>query len=179
MAKFEIKRPERRVEICLDGSLVAEYEAVQAELEDARKAQARDRRMNSPVAGLEKRQAELYKAQAEQTMVVTVRALQRNEWAQIKDSCAPRKGHQIDENFGFNVDEATQLALIADGGIAKVEQAGEPVEFTVDDWKALSPDLSDGQWEEIKTAVISANGGRPRVPFSQAGFKMTKDSDES
>lgn len=177
--KFEIKRAERRVEICLDGALVAEYEAVEAELETARRAAIADRRLNSPVKGLEKRQAELYKAQEESTLVLTVRALPRAKWVEIRDSNPPRDAHVSDEQFGYNTEATVAKAMLTEGTIALVEQQGEPVEFTVDDWAGIADDLSDGQWQEIQTAVISANGGRPRVPFLQSGFKLMQDSAES
>lgn len=177
--KFEIKRTERRIEICLDGALVAEYEAVEAELETARRAAIADRRLNSPVKGLEKRQAELYKAQEDHTLVLTVRGLPRAVWAKIKEDHPARDGKPVDESLGFNVDDAVNAAMLAEGAIVLAEQAGEPVEFTAEDWAAISPDLSDGQWQEIQTAVVSANGGRPKVPFSQSGYKLMQDSAES
>lgn len=175
--KFEVKRPERRVEICLDGSLVAEYEAVEAELETARRNAISDRRLNGdPVKKLELRKAELYKAQEESTLVFTLRALPRATWSDIKESNPPRDGHNVDESLGYNSDTAIAKAMLAEGSIALVEQHGEPVEFTTNDWAGIVDDLSDGQWQEVQTAVASANGGRPQVPFSQSGFKLMQDS---
>lgn len=175
--KFEVKRVERRVEICLDGSLVSEYEAVQAELEDARRNAISDGRLNNDsVKKLEIRSAELYKAQEESTLVFTLRALPRAKWAEIKESNPPRDGNNVDESLGYNADTAIAKALMTDGTIARVEQLGEPIEFTTEDWAGIVDDLSDGQWQEVQTAVANANGGRPQVPFSQSGFKLMQDS---
>lgn len=175
--KFEVKRPERRVEICLDGSLVAEYERVQAELETARRNAISDRRINNdPVKKLEIRSAELYKAQEDSTLVLTIRALPRATWSAIKEANPPRDDHNVDESLGYNVDSAVANAMLTNGAIALAEQQGEPVEFTAEDWAGIVDDLSDGQWQEVQTAVASANGGRPQVPFSQSGFKLMQDS---
>ncbi|WP_413455998.1 hypothetical protein ACLQ8T_05820 [Glutamicibacter sp. FR1] len=175
--KFELKRPERRVEICLDGSLVSEYEAVQAELEDARRNAISDRRLNNDAVNkLEIRSAELYKAQEESTLVFTLRALPRATWAGIKEANPPRDDNNVDESLGYNVNEVVAKAMLTEGTIARVEQQGEPVEFTTEDWAGIVDDLSDGQWQEVQTAVASANGGRPQVPFSQSGFKLMQDS---
>ena len=173
---LEIKRPERLVEICLDGTLVAEYEALEAELEDARRNALSDRRMNSPVNKLEERKAELYKAQEEDTIVFKIRALPRGKWSEVIDENPPRKGNVADENLGYDIDAGTNAVMATEGTIVEVTKLGEPIEFTADDWARISPDLSDGQWQEFQNAVMSANVSKPRVPFSQSGFKLMQDS---
>lgn len=176
---LEIKRPERLVKICLDGTLVAEYEAVEAELQEARRAAIADKRLNSPVTKLEKRKAELYKAQEDSSVTFKLRALPRAVWADLKAAHPPRKGRETDENLGYDVDTCLNAAMGAKGTIVEVIQNGEPIEFSAADWDALSPDLSDGQWGEFQLALSSLNGGRPQVPFSPSGFKLMQGSDES
>lgn len=65
-----------------------------------------------------------------------------------------------------------------EGTILEVTQDGEPIEFTTEDWQALSPELTDGQWTEFQLALSGLNGGRPKVPFSQSGYKLMQDSAE-
>lgn len=176
--KFEFKRPTRLVRVCTDGELVSEYEAVQAELDEKRRAAIVDRRLNPPVKELEIRSAELYKAQEDSTIVFKLSALPRKTWDELKTKNPPRDDNESDENLGYNVDTCLDAAMGTEGTILEVTQDGEPIEFTTEDWKVLSPELTDGQWTEFQLALSGLNGGRPKVPFSQSGYKLMQDSAE-
>lgn len=176
MAKLTIKRPERLVKVCLDGTLVAEYEAVQAELVDARRAHIADKRINGPVPALEKKVAELYKAQEDSTATFKLRGLPRHVWDELKNANPVRKGNDLDEQFGYNVEATLDAAMSADGTIVEVTQGGAVVEFSAKDWVEISPELTDGQWGDFQVALTELNGGRQQVPFSQSGYRLMQDS---
>lgn len=178
MAKFELKRPTRLVSVCLDGDLTAEYESLQAQLTDARRARLADGRVNSPVAGLEKKQAELYAAQQEQTVTFQLRGLPRHEWDALKTANPARKDNDLDEQFGFNHSVLFDAVMESDGTIVEVTQAGEVVEFSKADWTELAPSLTDGQWGDFVSALAELNAGKQSVPFSLAGYKKMQASAE-
>lgn len=180
---LKVKRPERRVEVCLDGTLVGEYESVEAELEEVRRKRLVDKRLNDPVAVLEKRKAELYAAQQAEMVVFTLRALPRAVWSKLKLDNPPRKGNDIDEHYGFNIDTIFDKAMAVEDedsdkiSLVEVTKNGEQVDFKPADWVDFSADLTDAQYNAFCVALNSLNGGRPEVPFSPTGYKMIQDSD--
>lgn len=175
---IDFKRPTRLVSVCTDGELVSEYEAVQAELESARRVAIADSRLNSPVKKLELRSAELYKAQEESSVTFKLRGLQRAVWDELKTAHPQRKDNESDANLGYNVDTCLDAAMVIEGTIVEATQNGEPIENAIEEWKALSPELTDGQWELFQLALSGLNGGRPQVPFSQSGYKLMQGSAE-
>lgn len=174
--KFELKRPTRLVSVCLDGDLTSEYEAVNAKLVEARRAHIADSRMNSPVSALEKRHAELYAAQQENTVVFKLRGLPRHVWDRLKTEHPPRKDNELDEQYGFNTSELFEAAMQSEGTIVEVTQGDEVVEFSLEDWQELSPNLTDGQWGDFVGALAELNAGKQLVPFSPAGYKKIQAS---
>lgn len=171
-----VKRPERLVKVCLDGSLVAEYEAVEAELAEARRKSVNDRRVNNPFADLERRKAELFLAQEAESVTFRIQALPRAVWSELRSDNPPRKDNDLDEHFGFNTDSLFDAAMQADGAIVEVTKNGEPVEFSGKDWPELSASLTAGQFGAFQVAIKDLNGGSNEVPFSPVGYKMIQDS---
>lgn len=174
---LKVKRPERLVEVCLDGALVAEYEAVEAELENKRRERVVDKRMNDPIVALERRKGELWLAQKAEMVVFRLRALPRSKWSEIKLGNPPRKDNSLDEHYGFNTETTFDAAMAAEGTIVEVTQGGEPTEFTGEDWADFSADLTVGQFAAFQVALNEMNGGHSEVPFSPTGYKMIQDSD--
>lgn len=173
---LKMKRPERLVEVCLDGALVAEYEAVEAELELKRRERTVDKRMNDPIVALERRKGELWEAQRAETAVFKLRALPRAKWSEIRLDNPPRKDNALDEHYGFNTEMVFDAAMQAEGTIVEVRQGGEVIEFTGADWAGFSADLTAGQFGLFQVALNELNGGHSEVPFSPTGYKMIQDS---
>lgn len=171
-----VKRPERLVKVCLDGSLVAKYEAVQDQLEAERRKSSNDRRMNNPLAELERRKAELFLAQEAESVTFRIQALPRAVWSELKIDNPPRKDNDLDDHYGFNTDSLFDAAMQAEGAIVEVTKNGEPVEFTGKDWPELSASLTAGQFGAFQVAIKDLNGGSNEVPFSPVGYKMIQDS---
>lgn len=176
---LKVKRAERLVEVCLDGALVAEYEAVEAELESKRKERLADVRLNDPVTKLELKKAELREAQKAETVVFKLRALPRAVWSQLKLDHPAREGNTLDENLGFNTDTIFDAAMKTEGTFVEVTKAGKKEPFKVEEWDEFSADLSKGQFEPFRAAINSLNEDRPEVPFSLTGYKMIQDSAEN
>ena len=174
--KFAVKRPTRTVSVCLDGDLTAEYELAKAKLAAEQKASKSDTRLNSPASQWEKKHAELFAAQQEQTLTFTLRGLPRNVWDALKNDHPARKDNDLDDQFGFDTSMVFEKAMLAEGTIDSVMQGSEPVEFTVEDWAGISDDLTDGQWGDFASALIELNAGRQSVPFSPAGYKKIQAS---
>ena len=179
MGKLSLKRPTRSVAICLDGDLLAEYEELNRELVEERRAAVTDKRVNNPeLRKLEKRHAELYEAQAENTAEFKLRALRRDEWDALKDQNPPRKDNEEDKQLGYNPDALVDAVMAADGVIESVTLAGELVDFTAKDWAELSKDMTEAQYFEFQKAVIELHSQNRAVPFSSAGYAKTQRSGE-
>lgn len=180
---LKVNRPEKLVEVCLNGALVAEYEAVEAELKAKRQERVVDKRMNDPILELEKKKAELWGAQREDTVVFRLRGLPRATWSKLKLDNPPRKDDEVDQHYGFNIDAIFDKAMGYEdedpsrNAIVSVTKNGEPVEFKPTDWADFAADLTDAQYNEFCVALNSLNGGRLEVPFSPTGYKMIQDSD--
>lgn len=164
---IEIKRAEAVLPVCLDGTLVRRHEALVADLDAARKQSIANDRLNNPA--LKKIAADIVDvedAAQRDTIFFTVRALPRGDWDEITTAHPPRKGHDLDQHYGFHTDDAFD-AVLAGGGIVAVADAdGKPVEFDpATEWLALSKELTKGQFEKFRTTVNEQNAGDTSVPF--------------
>lgn len=181
---LSVKRAERLVEVCLDGPLLAEWEAVDREYKAARAEQraSRDKRMNDPLAKrvdeLMDKARELSAAAREQSVTFRVRALPRVEWDLLVTKHPARKEDK-DRGLPFNVQGITDAALSTEGAIVSVTHPdGTDEPFTHADWEAFSADLSSSQHDDFQAAVVNLNAGANEVPFLPASAPTT-DSDES
>src|SRR5690625_5686222 len=112
---LKVKRAERLVEVALDGTLVAEWEATDAEYKEARAEQraSRDKRMNDPlnkrVRELREKAQELSAKAREDRVTFRLRALPRDVWDQLVTANQPRSKEK-DGNMTFNIDrKSTRL----------------------------------------------------------------------
>ncbi|MGJ9405260.1 hypothetical protein ACHABQ_02910 [Nesterenkonia aurantiaca] len=181
---LNVKRPERLVDVCLDGTLLAEWEATDKEYIAARKEQKmrRDVRMNDPltrrVEDLREKARELsVKARAE-TVTFRLRALPRSVWDGLVTK-HPARSKERDGGFPFNMATITDAAMSAEGTIVAVEHPdGTEEPFTHEDWATFAEDLSSAQHEDFYVAVIGLNAGANEVPFLPESAPTT-DSDKS
>ncbi len=174
---LKVKPSERVVRVCLDGTLVAEYQKVTAELDNKRKRKLVDNRLNDPVVALERRQAELWEKQEAETVSFHLRALPRHEWDKLKLDHPAREDDELDSQYGFNTSTIFDAALSRPGVIVEVTNAGgEREEFSHNDWLEFSKDLSSGQFTDFQVAINELNGGQAEVPFSLPGYKKIQDS---
>ncbi len=95
------------------------------------------------------------------TMVFKFRGLGHRSLRKLKDEHPPRQGKPRDQVLGFNEDTATD-ALIHK---CIVEPEMSDAALT----ELLEEDLSDGQYEELSTAVWQINNRTVDIPFSLNG----------
>lgn len=177
-----VKRPEKRVDVCLDGSLVAEHEALSAELEEARKQKILDPRMNDPIQALAQRIRDIEDRAKADTVTFQIRALPRKDWAAFEDAHPAREDNEVDERYGVNTSTIFDAVLSSDSPASIVSVSrpdGEAVEFAPADWAEFAEQLTDNQYSQFMLAVLTVNRGKNDVPFSLAAYRETRPSDES
>lgn len=181
---LNVKRPERLVDVCLDGTLMAEWEATDKEYKEARAEQraSRDKRMNDPLAkrvdDLREKAREVSAKAREETVTFRLRALPRSTWDNLVTK-HPARSKDKDGGLPFNVEAITDAAMSTEGTIVSVEHAdGTEEPFTHEDWAVLAEDLSKAQHEDFYVAVIGLNAGANEVPFLPESAQTT-DSDKS
>jgi hypothetical protein len=183
-------RPERTVPVCLNGQLVAEFEAAERRLQEAIRRPAVD----SLDAGGETRElAEQVEALREQMLDGVVefrlRAMPRKRWRAFISEHPPREDDDgvvdaRDRNIGVNVD-TFYPALIRTSTV-------EP-ELDDEDWLELlggERKLPDGQVEEVEGVLTSRqfdelagaawdlNRDTVDVPFSRAASRILSSAPE-
>lgn len=174
-----VKRPETRVQFCLDGDLKADHEAAEAEFNALRAKTLGDSRLNDPARDLARRIQELEESMRASTVTFVVRGLKRGDWNDLVTQHAPREGNALDKSYGFNVEDLMKAAIPA--CIAGVENSkGEDLPFDPSvEWDALADDMTDSQYEEFILAALRVNKGRNEVPFSLSAFRMIQTSDQT
>jgi hypothetical protein len=180
---LSIKRPERTVTVCLDGSLVAEYERENAKLEDAQKRVLLDERMVDPTKGLAQKVIGLHEQARKSSVDFVIRGLKRGDWQKFVDAHPARKDNEQDDTYGFNTETLFDAVLSSEDpasivAVTKTE-TGEAEEFAPTDWAAFADDLTNNQYMQFQLAVLAVNNGKNDVPFSRAAFRETRRSDES
>jgi len=175
--KLTVKRPETTVEFCLDGELFSRYEELNADLTEARQKGLADKRLNAPAASLAKQIVELTEQMRAESVTFTLRGMQRKDWAKLVAENPARPDNQLDKTYGFNLEAVMNAAIPA--CIVAVKRDGEPVDFDpAEDWSQLADDMTDSQYETFVVKTLTVNRGRQEVPFSQAAYKLTADSEQ-
>ena len=178
--KLELKRPEKTVEFCLDGSLYAEYQEAERELQDARKKAlaVRDGRMSDPAKPLAQKVVDLGEQIRAESATFLLRALNRKRWQTIVAENPARKDNAADKGYNFNLDAVLGEAIPE--SIVSVSKDGEPVEFDpAADWDALADEMTDRQYEDFGYAVLELNRGRQEVPFSLDAYRKIAASEKT
>lgn len=166
--------PERTVPVCLRGDLVAEFEELERQLEEALRTPATSLEGDGS-AGIAERMKKLRQQMLEETTSFRLRAMPKPGWRAFVAEHPPRKDDdgEVDERdraIGVNV-ETFYDALVKRSVV-------EPV-LDEEDWQALLGDdgvLTDRQFAELADAAWSLNRREIDVPFSPAASRMTRDS---
>lgn len=175
--KLSIKRPETTLELCMDGELFSQYEEMEADLKQARQEALADKRMNDPAIGMARQLVEVIKQMRAESATFTLRGMARKNWTKLVAENPARDGNQLDKTYGYNLDAVMEAAIPA--CIVAVEKNGEPVEFDpAKDWGGLANEMTDSQYEMFVLKTLGVNRGRQEVPFSQAAYKLTADSEQ-
>ena len=173
-----VKRPETRVNFCLDGDLKAEHEAADAEYSAARARSVVDDRLNDPAKDLAQKVIDLEDQMKASSVTFLVRGLPRGDWSGLKAAHAPRPDNATDKAYGFNV-ESLMLEALPKSIVSVENSAGEVLPFDpAKEWDALADDMTDSQYEDFVLAVLRVNAGRNDVPFSLSAFRMIQDFEQ-
>lgn len=151
--------PEKTVEVCLRGDLVAEIEDLERELRDLRTNT--ETMADRGKARLLAEKIEAARDEMQQyTQVFRLRALNRKAWSALIGLHPPRKDEDGDLALGYNV-ETFFPALIR----------GCLVDPQIDDaqWERLDDMLSTRQYDDLAEAAIAVCRRKVDVPFSWAG----------
>jgi hypothetical protein len=167
------------VPICLNGKLRAEYEAVQArisqranESDDDEMPEGDDRlavKKREPEPDPEQRLLDdLADRMRQHTVQFKLRALGRQEWADLFSQHPPRrdKDGKRDPRDGIGVNSTTFFPALV------YQSIGEP-EMTPERWAKLDKKLSDAQFNKLANAAWLLNQVEEDVPFSLSGSPAT------
>lgn len=167
----EAKLPERTVEICLRGDLVAEHEQAERELEQAQK-QTADSLAGSGVGELVERIESLEAEMRDSTVTFTLRALSRPQYRALSLEHPPRRDEdgavvEDDRGMGFNVDTFYD---------AIIRRSVVDPEMDAGDWDALLDRITDRQFELLGAAAFLLNRADVDIPFSLAASRAKRAS---
>lgn len=179
MSKLGTKRGRDTVDFWTDPTLLEEYTTALNELAGAQEAAKRDSRLvNTKLPAAQKKVKEIAKRAEADMVVFTIQALPRKRWAELQAEFPARKDNELDEQFGANAEDLVDAVLSEPGVILSVtnKATGEAVDFTAEDWRAESAELSHGQWEPFARSVLLLNNGNPTPDFKWAASLGTKSS---
>lgn len=161
------KLPERTVELCLRGDLQAEWETLQREYEEAKRAAGSS--LGAPAAGAEIATAiaELEAAMAGAVLTLRMRAMNRKAFKDLGLAHPPRPDDQRDKMYGFNV-ESFSAALIRACCV-------DP-ELDDEQWERLLEVITPAQWQALADTCEVLNHSAVDVPFSSNGSPRAPDS---
>lgn len=169
------KLPERSVQVCLRGDLRARFDDLERQLKEARESKrTRPSRMgqSSDAVEIVAEQDALREEMAAAMVDVTVRALPRAKWHEIRTRHAPDdSSDEGDRALGVKLDpfmgEVMPLCIV------------DP-QMDADDWTRLNEVLSAGDFDRLFSAVWDVNRSGVDIPKSRlASLVIAESADAS
>jgi hypothetical protein len=162
----------RTVPVCLKGSLVAEFEALEADLQAALIAPDADSKEGSGAQQIAERMEQLREQMTAATYPFKLQALPKPKYRELKAKYPPR---QDDE--GTILDEDRMLDANMDDFPGPLLRACV-VDPVLDDttWARLEEKLTDRQYEDLAGMAIHVNKGGVNVPFSPDASKLRRST---
>lgn len=168
----EAKLPERGVEICLRGDLVADHEALERRLEAAERASLHSME-GADVAQLADQIEQLQQEMREHTYTFRLRALPRHEYRALVQAHPPRREENGDPNEADARTGLNQDTFFPD----LVRRCAVDPELTEQEWaELLDSKLTDKQFETLTDVAYFLNRGDVDVPFSRAASRAKRAS---
>lgn len=167
------KLPRRTVEICLAGDLVAEFENLERQLDEAARRPASDSiEDDGGVTAIAEQMEALRQQMREDSHTFVVQALPRPAYQRLKDEHPPRESEDgeirredviLDANYDTFLTPLLRASLV------------DPV---LDDatWADLESKISDSQFNALVNAAVTVNKGGLSVPFSRAASAILSSS---
>jgi len=166
----EAKLPERTVEICLRGDLVADHEQAERDLELAQKAAVDSLAGNLEAAALVERIETLEAEMHQSTVTFTLRALSKPRYRELVQAHPPRRGDEgeiVDDDKGMGLNVETFYEDLLRRSIVDPELDDE-------DWTALLDTITDRQFELLGMAAFLLNRSDVDIPFSLAASRAKR-----
>lgn len=165
----EVETPETSVTLCLKGSLVAEYERLDAQLADAAR-EATSLAGVSPAAELTAQMGQLREQMKAHERDFRFRAVTpRGDWRRLTGARPVKTEQQTDDEYA-DLYHAWVCGIVAASAI-------DPV-MTAEQAERLADKLSDGQWSKLANAAWAVNEDDRGIPFSAAASVLSRSSGE-
>lgn len=162
--------PERTVDLCLRGDLQAEWEALQQDLENARRSAGESLAAGVDGAEIEEQIRELEATMAAAVLTARLRAVSRGTFQAMALAHPPRPDNQRDQLYGFNI-ETFNADLIR---LCWAEPALDD-----EQWAQLMAVLTPGQYRLLADTCEVLNHSPVDLPFSSSGSPRAPVSDAS
>lgn len=174
------KLPQRTHDVCLNGDLVAEYEMLEKQLEEAENKPT-DSLAGNGTAELVERMDALQEQMRESIETFTLRALphrktprdQRPTWDELVQRHPPRRENgevvEADKGVSFNTDTFYDDLI---------RQCTISPEMDEGDWVDLFGAISEGQFAQLSLAASLVNRGGVDIPFSRAALRAKRRSSD-
>lgn len=188
------KLPEKTVPICLRGDLVAEFEDLERQLEEAVREDKRDSLEDPGPVAVAERMQQLRAEMAEFTYPFRLRAMPRTAWREFVAQHPPRQQEQDGEQ---EIDPRDRIFLLNTDTFwpALIRASVYDPQLTDDQWRELLGDdeeerrrreaeslptedgvLTDKQFSALADAAWGLNRRDVNVPFSPAASRLTRSS---
>lgn len=166
------KLPERSLQVCLRGDLMAEFEDLERQLREVGSTGAPARLGTKPEAlKIAEKQAALRDQMADAMEDIRVRALPRPEWVALCKEHPPRDDHEGDRAMGGNLETLMPVAI---------RRCVVEPEMDDADWEHFESVLSSGDYDRLLNAVWDVNRSGVDVPkLRLASLVMAENGDAS
>lgn len=165
--------PTRDVKLCLDAGLVAERDAVMAQI---RQTQGPDARVRSGAGVLQKRAAELEEQMRESLITIRVTGLPYALYNKIMRNHPPRKG----KAEAFNPESFYSDLVYKSSSLVEGETLQPLTEVPRAEWDQLIESLTDGEFDILAGAALEVNRERGRqIGFFETDSGTTPTSSET
>jgi hypothetical protein len=164
--------PERIVPICFRGDLVAEFQRLERELEEAQSTKTDS--LDSGAGALLERMEAIQAEMRESTYDVRLRSMPHPDFMALTAKHPPRRN---DDGAIFAEDEGLRVNTEDFWGPLLRASIIDPELPTVADWEEFVEGITDYQYNELAIAALNLNRGAVSVPFSHAASSMKRTSD--
>lgn len=173
--------PEKSVEVCLRGDLVAEVEELERSIRDARTdTTAVTMADRGKITQMARRIEQIRRTMIDSTVTFRFRSLgqkgwkdeagnQRKSWPDLITAHEPRDGVPADQQLGYNV-ESFFPALLRESLLTPV--------MTEEQWGKLEAVATSRQYDDLVETCLALNRRKVDVPFSFAASASLQTSGE-
>lgn len=159
----QARMPERTVELCLRGDLQAQFEDLERALAKAQQSPG-DKLTDTGPRAIAQQIEDLRAEMSEATLVVTMRAMPRRQWAELVAAHPAPKGSDLAFNADSLAPALVRMSIV------------DPV-LSDEQWEQLDAVLTDAQFDELALTANALNRRPVDVPFSLAASRTLRNSE--